>query len=51
MLKSVRVTYIIAVILLAGWALGFLVFHAGYRIHLVLVLAMMTVLGNIIREG
>jgi hypothetical protein len=49
--KMIKATYIAAGVLLAGWAAGFLVFHADYRIHVLLILAMLAVLVNIIREG
>ena len=47
----IKGTYIGAVILMAAWAVGFLVFHAGNQIHLLLALAMTAILINIIREG
>jgi hypothetical protein len=37
--------------LLAEWLTGYLVFHAGPAVHLLLLAAMLTVLVNIIREG
>lgn len=36
--------YIIAVILVIGWAIGFLGFHAGGIIHALLVIAVIVVL-------
>lgn len=39
--------YIVAVILVAGWLIGFAGFHAGGAIHLLLVLAVIAVLVNI----
>jgi hypothetical protein len=36
--------YVIAVILLIGWALGFFVFSAGSMIHVLLVIAIIAIL-------
>ena len=47
----VRSTYIIAVLLLLSWVVGFLVFHAGNGIHVLLMLSMTAILTNIVREG
>ncbi len=41
--------YVIAVILIIGWAFGFLVFHAGGVIHILLVIAIVAVLLKVIR--
>ena len=41
--------YVIAVILLIGWALGFFVYSAGSIIHLLLVTAVIAILFRIIR--
>ncbi len=41
--------YIIAVILLIGWALGSFAFNAGGLIHILLVIAVIAVLFRIIR--
>jgi hypothetical protein len=41
--------YIIAVILVIGWAIGFLGFHTGGIIHLLLVIAVIAVLLRLIR--
>jgi len=41
--------YIIAVILIVGWLLGFFVFHAGGIIHILLVIAVIAVLVKIIQ--
>ena len=43
--------YIIAVILIIGWALGFFAFHAGSIIHALLVLAVIAILLRLIRGG
>ena len=40
--------YIIAVVLVIAWAIGFLGFHAGGIIHLVLVIAVVVFLLQII---
>ncbi len=40
--------YIIAVILVISWAIGFLGFHAGGIIHILLVVAVIAVLLRII---
>ncbi|SHL88775.1 hypothetical protein SAMN05444266_105359 [Chitinophaga jiangningensis] len=41
--------YLIAVILVIGWILGFFVYSAGSIIHILLVLAIIAILINIIR--
>ncbi len=41
--------YIIAVILLIGWAVGFFAYSAGGIIHALLVLAIVAILLNLIR--
>jgi hypothetical protein len=41
--------YIIAVILLIGWAFGFFYFSAGGLIHILLVIAVIAVIFQIIR--
>jgi hypothetical protein len=41
--------YIIAVILIIGWALGFFYFSAGGIIHVLLVIAIIALLFQIIR--
>lgn len=40
--------YIIAVLLVIGWAIGFIGFHAGGIIHILLVIAVIAVLLRII---
>ena len=42
--------YIIAVILVIGWAVGFFFAAAGSLIHILLVIAVIAVLLNIIRR-
>ena len=41
--------YLIAIILLIGWLLGFFVFSAGGLIHILLVLAIIAILLRLIR--
>ena len=41
--------YIIAVILVIAWAIGFLGYHAGVIIHILLVIAIVVVLLKVIR--
>jgi len=43
--------YIIAVILIIGWAIGFIGFHAGGLIHILLVIAIIAVILLVIRGG
>jgi hypothetical protein len=49
--KTIAMLYLIAVILLIGWALGFFVFSAGYLIHILLVIAVIAILLRLIRGG
>jgi hypothetical protein len=41
--------YIIAVILIIGWAIGFFGFHVGSLIHILLIIAVIAVILRIIR--
>jgi len=41
--------YVIAVILLIAWAIGFVGFHAGGIIHILLVIALIAVILRIIQ--
>jgi hypothetical protein len=41
--------YVIAVILIIGWAIGFLGLHAGGLIHILLVIALIAVVLRIIQ--
>ena len=43
--------YLVAVILIIGWVLGFFVFSAGSIIHVLLVLAVIAILIRLIRGG
>ncbi|MES2388344.1 MAG: lmo0937 family membrane protein [Bacteroidota bacterium] len=42
--------YLVAVILIIGWIFGFFVYSAGSVIHILLVLAVISVLLNLIRR-
>jgi len=42
------ILYIVAVLLVIGWAIGFFTYNAGYLIHILLVIAVIVVLLNII---
>ena len=44
------ILYVLAVILIIGWALGFFAFHAGGLIHILLVIAIIAILLRIIRR-
>jgi hypothetical protein len=41
--------YVIAVILVIAWAIGFLGYHAGGLVHILLVIAIIAVLLRVIR--
>jgi hypothetical protein len=41
--------YVIAVILVIAWAIGFLGYHAGGLIHILLVIAVISILLRLIR--
>lgn len=41
--------YIIAVILIIGWLLGFFAFHVGGVIHLLLVIALIAIIVRVIQ--
>jgi hypothetical protein len=41
--------YLIAIILLIGWFLGFFVFSAGQLIHILLVIALIAIILRLIR--
>ena len=41
--------YVIAVILIIGWAIGFLGYHAGGIVHLLLVIALIAVIVRVIQ--
>jgi hypothetical protein len=44
-----NILYVIAIILIIGWLIGFLGFHAGGIIHVLLVIAIIVVLLRIIQ--
>ena len=46
-----NILYLIAVILIIGWAIGFIGYNAGGLIHLLLVLAIIAVLLRFIRRN
>ena len=41
--------YVVAIILLIGWAFGFFVYSAGSIIHILLVIAIVAILLRVIR--
>lgn len=41
--------YIIAVILIIGWAIGFFAFHVGSLIHTLIVIAIIVILVRVIQ--
>ena len=43
--------YVIAVILVIGWAIGFLGYHAGGIIHILLVIALISIILGVIRRA
>lgn len=43
--------YIIAVILIIGWAIGFFAYSAGGIIHILLVIAVIAILLRVIQGG
>jgi len=43
--------YVVAVILVIAWAIGFLGYQAGGLIHILLVIAIIAVLLKVIRRG
>jgi hypothetical protein len=43
--------YVIAVILIIGWAIGFFGYHTGGIIHVLLVIAVVLFLLKVIRRG
>ena len=45
------ILYIIAVILVIGWLLGFFMYNAGGIIHILLVLAVISLLIGLIRRA
>ena len=45
------ILYVIAVILVIGWLLGFFVYNAGGLIHILIVLAIISLLLGLINRG
>ena len=45
------ILYLIAVVLLIGWVLGFFIYTAGSVIHILLVLAVISFLLGVIRRA
>jgi hypothetical protein len=43
------ILYVVAVILIIAWALGFFAFHVGGLIHILLVIAIIAVLVRVIQ--
>ncbi len=43
--------YLIAVILVIAWAIGFLGYHAGGLIHILLVIALIAIILKVIRRA
>jgi hypothetical protein len=43
--------YIIAVILIIAWAIGFIGYHAGGIIHILLVIALISIILGVIRRA
>lgn len=46
-----NILYIIAVILIIGWLLGYFAFHVGGIIHILLVIAVIAIILQVIRGG
>lgn len=46
-----NILYIIAVILIIGWAIGFLGYNAGGLIHILLVIALIAILLKVIKRA
>lgn len=44
-----NILYIIAVVLVIGWLVGFFAFHAGNLIHILLVIALIVIILNVIQ--
>lgn len=45
------ILYVIAVILVIGWAIGFIGYHAGGIIHILLVIALISIILGVIRKA
>jgi hypothetical protein len=45
------ILYIVAVILIIGWLIGFVGYHAGGIIHILLVIAIISIILGVIRRA
>lgn len=45
------ILYVVAVVLIIGWLLGFFVYSASGLIHILLILAIVSILLAVIRRG
>lgn len=45
------ILYVVAVILVISWAIGFLGYHAGGIIHILLVIALISIILGVIRRA
>ena len=43
--------YVVAVILIIGWLVGFFAFHVGSIIHVLLVIALIAIIVRVIQGG
>jgi hypothetical protein len=46
-----NILYILAVVLIIAWAIGFFAYSAGNLIHILLVIALIAILLRVIRGG
>ena len=46
-----NILYVIAVILIIGWAIGFIGYNAGGLIHILLVIAIIAIILRVIQGG
>jgi hypothetical protein len=46
-----NILYVVAVVLIIAWAIGFLGYHAGGIIHILLVIALIAILLKVIRRA
>lgn len=45
------ILYVVAVVMIIGWALGFFAYSAGNIIHILLVIAAISILLSVIKGG
>ena len=45
------ILYVVAVILIIGWLIGFVGYHAGGIIHILLVIALISIILGVIRRA